>query len=636
MQSLQIRAACIAAGIAFCFVSSLAPASSFDPALYENRIKYQKALNAVRSGRVSEFKSLLAELENYPLHPYLIYHDARRQIQTINTGQVLNYRTRLANTPLDESLFQRWLVVQGRRHRWTRLATAYNGSTDIETQCYYLHALLHSGKTEQAMQQVPRLWVVGKSQHKACDPVFSAWIHAGHVSGDLAWDRLRLALESNSRQLARYLLRFFSEPRLSRARQFYEVHATPSRIRTSKYFPDDRWGREALLHGLRRYARSHLERTKNLWVLYKPRYSFEETQINAMEDYFDLLTVREGEIPKSFSSNRSSETIGAIIDAAVSQRDWKVAERWLTALPSVDASSFKWRYWRGRVQRELGIAGADQLLSELANERTYYGFAAASLIGKPPAFNEVLPPQSIDFNALKSNPGVARIIELFAVGDVSHAKQEWAFVSKQLTEEQKSAVVAHINEVGWTDQAIFAANTGGLGDLVSIRFPVEYERIFRKTAFLTSIDLPYLLGIARQESAFMPKAKSRAGALGVMQLMPATAKATARRALYPTPNNTKLLDPDFNIPLGGHHIAELMQEFNNHRVLVASAYNAGKGNANRWLKQAPGTDTLAWIERITYFETRDYVKNVLAFSLVYAHRLGLERPFLYPHELTVP
>ena len=343
----HIRAACVAACIVFSFTTSLAATSTFDHALYADRIKYQKALNAVRKGQVSEFKRLVKELENYPLQPYLIYHDARRQLWSLNTAQISEYRKRLAETPLDEPLFQRWLLVQGQRGRWTRLANAYEGSTDTQIQCYYLHALLHTGRTQQAMQQVPELWVVGKSQPKACDTVFGAWIQAGHVSEDLAWERLRLALQSNSRQLARYLLRFFKEPRLSRAKQFYEVHVTPSRSRTSKYFTDDRWGREALLHGLQRYARSDLEKAKKLWGSYKSRYSFNEAQINTLEGHFDLLTAREGKLPQGFSSNRSSQTIGAIIDTAVSLRNWRVAEQWLKALPDVDANSFKWRYWRG-------------------------------------------------------------------------------------------------------------------------------------------------------------------------------------------------------------------------------------------------------------------------------------------------
>ena len=634
-----LRVQFIATALVSCLIacSTTAADSSlpFDGELYEKRTKYLNALSAVRNGRQSEFNRLKNELSDYALHPYLVYHDASRQIRSLNTRQVSGYRERLAGTPLDDLLFQRWQLIQGQRGRWQRLANAFEGSENTETVCYFGQALLHVNRVSEAMELVPKLWVVGESQPKACDSLFAAWMRAGHLTEDLAWKRLRLALEGNSRSLARYLLRFFSEPRLSRARQFYEVHVNPARTRTSSYFPDDQWGREGLAHGLKRHARSHLDKAEQLWKVYRERYAFSEADRLELDDSFERLRAQDRKLPAHVQTDRTPETIGAIVDAAVALREWDSAWQWLGTMPDPDAQEFKWQYWRGRIAYELALPDAPSLLDEIASVRTYYGFAAAAVLGAPPSMNELSVPDSVLKSGVERHPGVARLLELLAVGDLVNAKREWKLLAADLALEDKLAVAALLNNAGWTDQAIFAANAMGLHDVIAVRFPLEYERNFRKASFATSVDLPFLFAIARQESAFMPKAKSRVGALGIMQMMPATARSTARRVTLPDPSATRLLDPSFNIPLGAHHLAELLEEFDGNRAIAAAAYNAGRKNARRWLNNSSGMDTVAWIERITYFETRNYVKNVLAFSMVYAHQLGVDRPFLFPHELIV-
>ena len=134
-----------------------------------------------------------------------------------------------------------------------------------------------------------------------------------------------------------------------------------------------------------------------------------------------------------------------------------------------------------------------------------------------------------------------------------------------------------------------------------------------------------------------PKARSPVGARGLMQLMPATARATAKAARLPRPALTALYDPATNVRLGSHHMAQLMARYGNHRVLAAAAYNAGTGRVKRWLAERPNLPTDVWIETIPFTETRGYVKGVLAFSVVYAGRLGEPAaPVLAEHELRVP
>ena len=132
--------------------------------------------------------------------------------------------------------------------------------------------------------------------------------------------------------------------------------------------------------------------------------------------------------------------------------------------------------------------------------------------------------------------------------------------------------------------------------------------------------------IIRQESEFRAGAVSRAGALGLMQLMPATAKRTARKLSLPYRQNL-LLRPDYNMRLASAHFADLLRKYNNSIALSLAAYNAGDGRANRWIKQfgdprKPDVDEIDWIELIPFNETRNYVQRVLENFHVYRQRLN--------------
>jgi soluble lytic murein transglycosylase len=129
-------------------------------------------------------------------------------------------------------------------------------------------------------------------------------------------------------------------------------------------------------------------------------------------------------------------------------------------------------------------------------------------------------------------------------------------------------------------------------------------------------------GIIRQESSFERSAVSNAGARGLMQLMPGTARQAAGRVGVPYELGRLTEDPGYNVLLGSHHLAELMDEWGGNAVLVAAAYNAGSGNVRRWIAsngdpRLPGADVVRWIEEIPFAETRNYVQRVLENAVVY-------------------
>jgi soluble lytic murein transglycosylase len=179
---------------------------------------------------------------------------------------------------------------------------------------------------------------------------------------------------------------------------------------------------------------------------------------------------------------------------------------------------------------------------------------------------------------------------------------------------------------------------------LSLRFPEAFGPLFNAAALRHGVDGNLLRAIARQESAFQTKAISSAGALGLMQVMPATGKIAVRRGGLKRHLGSDLGQaikkdlhtPERNIEIGAFHLSWLLDRYNNQRPLAIAAYNAGESRADRWLKSSKGGPMDVWIETIPFKETRNYVQNVLAFEVVYRALNQRQAPILGKNEWRVP
>jgi soluble lytic murein transglycosylase len=153
-------------------------------------------------------------------------------------------------------------------------------------------------------------------------------------------------------------------------------------------------------------------------------------------------------------------------------------------------------------------------------------------------------------------------------------------------------------------------------------YPMVYSSLVSQYTAANGLSEGLIYGLMRAESGFSPAIKSPAGAIGLMQLMPATAKQTARE--NGTFNPQKLIVPDYNIKLGTRHFSDLLKEHDGDVVFSIAAYNAGSAAVGRWRKQMKGLKKDEFIESIPYQETRDYVKKVYASAATYRRLYGLK------------
>ena len=609
-----------------------------EASIYEQRLAYKRATSAIRNGRSREYRREAAKLQDYPLWPYLQYYEAYGARSAMRAERAKAVRAQLAETPLDERFFRQWLDAQARRGRWDIYLANYQPTDEAAGRCNYLRALYRSGERSAALRQVRELWVAAESQPKTCDPLFDAWIGAGHLDQDTVWARLELALAANERQLARYLLRFFKGDNAATGRLYYDVHVRPSLVRSLSRFPDTDGGRRALRHGLLRYADADAEDALGLWAKARRSRAYADADEDYIHEWLATAATEAGHMPADDPATFSAAAAERIALATVRHLEWPLAVRWIGALPADVRGEPTWRYWLGRALIETGAADAGrEQLQTLAGLRTYYGFLAAEDIGMPPALNAyVSDHQAGDLDMLLDNPAVRRMVELYAVDDVVNARREWRYAASQLAPEQQRRLVELTVNIGWAEQAVVGARDADLLDMVHARFPMPHLDVYRRYAHQVNLPVHFLLAISRQESAFNPRAVSRAGARGLMQLMGPTAHAVADRIRVSRPGARDLFDPHVNVRLGAHHLAALLKRYDGNRALAAAAYNAGRSRVARWRKETSGMPTTVWIERIPFHETRNYVKGIIAFDHVYSRLTGAAAPVLAVHERVIP
>ncbi|HEY5681983.1 MAG TPA: transglycosylase SLT domain-containing protein [Pseudomonadales bacterium] len=625
------------------FVAPVAPSFANDDEYrtpYQQRTAYRAALSHLRVGNTQAFRRIESDLKGYSLHPYLEYHELRARLSSASASEVLAFRERHADLPVTPLLYQRWLERLGQGREWKAFLDHWEESGDPELRCYHSRALYGTGQKEAAFAGVADLWIVGRSQPEACDPLFKVWIDNDNLTEGMVWQRLDLALQANKRQLARYLQRFFSGSRKPWAQSFYNVHVTPDLIaRTDRFETDNELSRAVIAHGLRRLAARDAEKASAAWQSYQRSHDFSPETVRELDQSIAIALAGEGSFPSQRPEKPSSEFVMEMAKAAVAQQNWSEAYYWIERLPSETLGSTRWQYWSARAvgSTHLDSERARLTLQALAERRDYYGFLAAEHLGIETKLNHsALALNPIHTLQLNRMPAVQRALELYAVGDLLNARREWNRVLPDLDQARQVQAAFLIQQSGWTSQAIRMANAASLSDHLDLRFPLAYPEFFKRASHVTAIPESFLIAIARQESAFDPRARSHADALGLMQLLPSTAKRVARRTGLTAPSDDDLLNPAVNVEIASHHLAELMLRYGNRRPLAAAAYNAGASRVDRWIRDAGGVPMDVWIETIPFGETRNYVKNVLAFAQVYGRLLGTPVPMLQVNETSIP
>ncbi|MEQ8228497.1 MAG: transglycosylase SLT domain-containing protein [Rhodospirillales bacterium] len=262
--------------------------------------------------------------------------------------------------------------------------------------------------------------------------------------------------------------------------------------------------------------------------------------------------------------------------------------------------------------------------------RTFYGLLAARILGQKVSYKWSSPPVvSGAITRIVETPRGRRAMALVQTGNERGAERELRNLARLSDKTQALAILALADAGGMAGLAVRLSDRmfpdGGGFDGAAYPVP-SWEP---QDGF--TVDRALVYAFIRQESKFNPKAKSWAGARGLMQLMPRTASFVARDSSLHRHHRRKLYDPDLNLKLGQKYIDMLLVEphIQGDLLLLAAAWNGGPGNLNKWRRRTEYTDDpLLFIETIPAFETRHFVERVLANLWIYRDRLGQDKPSL--------
>ncbi|MDX2313778.1 MAG: transglycosylase SLT domain-containing protein [Gammaproteobacteria bacterium] len=603
----------------------------------EQRGRFLQAESALRQSDIPRFHSLRDALKDYPLYPYLEFADISRRLGSAGDGEIEDFLTRYSDTPLAWRLRRTWLKRLAQRGNWQKYLDVYEQSSNATLRCQWLRALINADQADKAMPYVAELWLVGRSQPPACDPVFKAWRSGGNLTRELVWQRFETAIRNGRASLASYLIRYLDAEEQPLAQQWLRVRENPGRVMQVARMNGDRDTVEAILvYGVERMARRAPGKAATTWESLRTRFAFSGSAVATLHRRIGLSYAFAhrvealywlNAIPESQMDERAREWR---ILSSMQHGEWRQALAHILAIDdgreTAGPSSQRWRYWMARALESLDWPDdADAIYSDLARERSYYGFLAADRIeGEYQLKHRTLEYSSHELRLLEAQPAAMRARELYSLGRTVNARREWRMFTRGMDDEALARAAKLAQEWGWHGRAIMTvARTPHLDDL-EMRFPLAYQDRVLEQARNQDLDPAWMYAIVRQESAFIADARSPAGALGLMQIMPGTGRRIGRSLDKPLKNRQQLLDADVSLEFGSTYLRTLLDQLDEHPVLAAAAYNAGIHRVERWRPAERNMSADLWIENIPYRETREYVRRVTAYTTIYEQRLGRE------------
>ncbi len=602
------------------------------PDLTEQRELFLHAEQTLENGDISEFQKLKHQLTAYPLYPYLEYREILSTLEQQTPDSIRAALSVLEETPLQSQLRDRWLALLADEGLWHSYLSFSQPGGSIERQCNRLQALIETGKRQQAFNSVPKLWLSGTSRPAACDPVFDRWIDAGMLTQELVWQRVALAMKKGKTRLATYLKRFLPADESAWVEKWVKLYNDPSRVIVLSSGSAHIMLDDMATQAVQRLAWRDVDAAYDAWIRLSKDLTFSDWQ------HLQVARSLMGQLSRQESSLQSHQITALLpkaylhLDATLAEKqlqhalqigDWQQVLLTVNGLPKKEQQHERWRYWKARALISLGSTGeGESILQALSGDRSYYGFLAAQRLGdQPKLLHERLDADTALIQRLQQIPALKRARELHHLGRSLEARREWNLALQGRADDELRAAARLAERWGWPSQVILTLTRLRQWNDLELRFPLTHHHEIASLAQGVGIDKAWVYAILRQESAFMQDAKSPVGARGLMQLMPKTAEHMARDFQLALTDPDELYQPELNLKLGTGYLNKIFRRLQENPVLATAAYNAGPWRVESWLpKQTQAADI--WIETVPYRETREYLKRVLAYTVIYNYRLG--------------
>ena len=597
---------------------------------------------AFRKGDRKKLEQLLPAARGHALEPWAAYWELKARLNEAMPQEVQAFMQRYAGSYQEDRLRNDWLLLLGQRRDWGQFAEQhphYRMSDDREVRCYALLIDQIKGTAPATApatvaDDVRSNWYAQRDADDGCTHAAGELYSYKKLSALDIWRKARLGAEANRSRVVRAAVEIVAPEVLT---QLKEVLDAPSKYLLARNMAGSRVRQELVLLALIRLASGdpdsaahqldskwseYLSAEERNWAWGVIGKSAAQKLSGSAHGYFSNVTR---------NSHLNDDLLGWKVRAALRAGQWKAVGNVVDAMGAEARQDSTWVYWKARAMlatkpSEADRAEARQLLEGIAGTRGFYEQLALEELGQritvPPA---PAPLTAEEKAAARANPGLNRGLYAILLGLRSEGVREWNYTTNLHTpggmadrELLAAADFACQREV-WDRCINTSERTKTVTDMAQ-RFPMPFRAAVVERAQGIGLDPAYVYGLIRQESRFIMDARSHVGASGLMQVMPATARWTARKIGLTGFTADQITDRDTNITIGTAYLKLALDDFAGSMPMAAAAYNAGPGRPRSW-RNGPVLDAAIWAENVPFAETRDYVKKVLANTTNYAAML---------------
>jgi soluble lytic murein transglycosylase len=596
-----------------------------------------KALSAARDAFVSgdgfKLAGYVGKIRGHALESYVGFWRLRLRLEEADSGELRNFLDRNAGTVLAEQLRRDWLRVLGKNGQWELFREEYPllVKADPDVACY---ALQERWRRQDApmFAEVKPLWQAPRALPAGCAPVVDAMLQSGDLTPQNLRDRFRLLVHANLMAEARRIAERLPADQAPSAIQIDNAAGAPARfLERSDAGLKTAAGRELVIVALTGLARNDPQQAFRFWngrlqEAFPPedqQYVWAMLATHAARRHLPEALDWFG---KAGETPLSDEQLAWRARIALRQENWPEVKSAIERMSPPERRDPVWTYWLGRSLCALGAREEGRtLLGRIAGEHHFYGRLAAEELEIPLE----IPPKAAsstreEIAEVAARAGMQRSLALYWLGLRTEAVAEWLWTVRTMDDRALLAAAELAKRNGIWDRVINTADRTVAEHDFTLRYPAPYSKVLSKQARVRNLDEPLVFGLVRQESRFIADARSSAGAVGLMQLLPSTARLVAKKIGMKGFNPSRLGRPDVNAALGAFYLRQVLDGFGGNAALAAAAYNAGPGRARRWCDAKP-IEGAIYIETIPFAETRQYVKKVMANAVYYAALSGGEQ-----------
>jgi soluble lytic murein transglycosylase len=583
------------------------------------------AFDAYRAGDPMKLSRHAKRLENHVLTPWIEYWRLSLRLEDASVDDVRKFLAAHSDTYVSELLRTEWLKVLGKRGEWSEFdrLTAHFGGDDLEIRCYAFLSRALRGDEHALNEGQAAIWLEPRELPEGCDKLANKLWEEERLSVSEVWQRVRVLFENGQTTAAKETLGYLPRAEAPDERALADAARHPKRLlqRLPKNL-ERRATREVVVLAAIRQARNDPEEAaealdgalsqlpdadlRYLWG----RVAYE----GARQHHEDALKwyARAGD------ARLDDEQLAWKVRAALRRGHWQTVRDTIDRMSPEVRRYSAWTYWYGRALAAHGEeTGSRAYYLRIAGQADYYGLLADEELGYVGTLPEKkYVPTDEEVEKAKREPGLARAMELIRVGMRTEGVKEWSFAIRNFDDARLLAAAELARRAEIYDRTIQTAERTQRTHNYTLRYPVPFRDVFTEYAGNHGLDEAWVLGLARQESRFIAEARSSAGAAGLMQLMPRTARFVASKIGMRRFRHRDVTNIETNVNLGSRYMKLVLDQL-GHPVLASTAYNAGPSRARRW-RDAKPLEGAIYIENIPFSETRDYVRKVMANSVFYS------------------